>query len=101
VKKWLALILFFITAAGSFIPCCVVDDCCADKVNAACNHEKHQDECACSPFFACTTCSVSVELPKPIQLIQPLIEKPIHHEQVVIFDLNAYAASFWQPPRCC
>lgn len=101
MKKWLVLLLFFITAAGTFIPCCSVDSCCTDQLATSANHEKRQTEGTCSPFFACATCPGSVELAKPIQLIQPVIEKQVHHEQLVQYNLTTYPSSFWQPPRFC
>jgi hypothetical protein len=101
MKKWSILILLLITAAGTFIPCCGVDDCCADQIAKSTRHEKRQTEGTCSPFFACASCSGFVELSKPIQLIQPVVEKQVHHENIVKFNLATYFSSFWQPPRFC
>jgi len=99
MKKWIAFILLLITVTGSFIPCCGVDDGCEDQFSSSTGGNDHEEEGSCSPFFSCTTCPGFVELTKPIQLIQPMFEKQVHHEWVVIFDLSAYLPSFWQPPR--
>jgi hypothetical protein len=100
MKNWLVCILLFITATGTFIPCCSVDDCCADRlVNT--NHDKHNNEGTCSPFFACATCPGSVELAKPIQLDFPRVENLVHYEETIRFTLPSYSSSFWKPPRSC
>jgi hypothetical protein len=99
VKNWLVIILLIITAAGTFIPCCGVDDCCADEFAATSNHKDHQSEGTCSPFFACATCPGFVLLSDRIQIIQPVPVKQVHHEEIVNHILSTYASSFWQPPR--
>jgi hypothetical protein len=40
-----------------------------------------------------------VELPKLFQLVLPFVGRLQHHEAMATFDLSAYPASFWQPPR--
>jgi hypothetical protein len=100
MKKWLVLILLLITAAGTFVPCCGIDDCCADQAIAA-NHNNHENEGICSPFFACATCSASVELTKTIQLDFPSAESLVHQHAIMKSDLPSYSSSFWQPPRSC
>jgi hypothetical protein len=101
MKKWLAILLVLITAAGTFIPCCGVDDCCTDTMASKSGHDDHQDEGTCSPFFACATCPGSVELTKTIQLPTPETEKVVHHQPSLKFVLPVYTSSFWQPPRAC
>jgi hypothetical protein len=101
VKKWLFFILLLITAAGTFIPCCSIDDCCADQVTKTTNHDKHTSEGTCSPFFACTTCPGFAETAVPVQLAEPVTEKTVYHQTIVKFNLPAYSSSFWQPPRSC
>jgi len=101
MKKWLVLILLFIVVAGTIVPCCAVDDCCADHLTNTTNHDKHKNEGTCSPFFACPTCPGFVELSKALQLVEPIVEKTVHHEVIVKFNLPTYSASFWQPPRSC
>jgi hypothetical protein len=101
MKSWVALILVMITAAGTFVPCCGVDDCCAGQFAASSNQEKHQAEGTCSPFFACAACPGFVELVNRIQLVQPLFAKQVHHERMVNHNLTTYFSSFWQPPRSC
>ena len=99
MKQWLVLILLLVVAAGTFIPCCELDDCCADQIVNKSNHDKHKSEGACSPFFACATCSASVALTKPIQLVEPTVEKTVYHPVAVKFNLPSYSSSLWQPPR--
>jgi hypothetical protein len=99
MKKWLSIFLLIITVAGTIIPCCALDDCCADRNSSSTNHEKHGDEGTCSPFFACTTCSGFVELAAEIQIQQSIGEKPVHHEKILQLNLSTYSAFFWQPPR--
>lgn len=101
MKKFFVFLLLLITAAGTFIPCCGVDDCCADQVTNTTNHDKHKNEGGCSPFFACATCTSSIEMTKPVQIEFPNVEKIIHHKAIVKFDLSTYSSSFWQPPRSC
>jgi hypothetical protein len=100
VKKSLIFILLLITITATFIPCCLADNCCEEQITHTTNKNQKNEE-TCPPFFACTTCSVFVELAKPILLIQPIIEKQVHHERIVVFILPAYSASYWQPPRDC
>jgi hypothetical protein len=101
VKNWLVIILLIITAAGTFIPCCGIDDYCADQFAATSNHNGHQSEGTCSPFFACATCPGFVMLSDRIQFIQPVAEKQVHHEGIVNHHLSRYVSFFWQPPRSC
>jgi hypothetical protein len=101
VKNWLVIILLIITAAGTFIPCCGVDDYCADQFAATSNHNGHQSEGTCSPFFACATCLGFVMLSDRIQFIQPVAEKQVHHEGIVNHHLSSYVSFFWQPLRSC
>ena len=77
------------------------DECCADQFAKTTSHDKHQKEGACSPFFACATCPGFVQLTKPVQLADPIIEKTIHHQAMLKIDLTTYSCSFWQPPRSC
>jgi hypothetical protein len=93
MKKWLAILLIMITAAGTFLPCCS-----EPETESQANH---QNKGACSPFFACATCPGSVELAKTIQLPSPVIEKIVHHQTTISLRLPHYAASYWQPPRLC
>jgi hypothetical protein len=101
VKNWLVIILLIITAAGTFIPCCGFDDCCAGQLATSSNHKDHPSEGTCSPFFACATCPGFVMLSDRIQFIQPAAEKQVHHEGMVNHHLSTYVSSFWQPPRSC
>src|SRR3954447_24789143 len=101
MKKWLVFILLLITTAGTFIPCCSIDNCSADRPANTSNHQKHQNEGTCSPFFACATCPGFVELAKPIQLAKPLVEKIIYYQSILKFSLPTFSSSFWQPPRSC
>lgn len=97
MKKWLLFLLLIITAAGSFIPC-QDNDCCAESLITSSTDHNHK-EGTCSPFFSCATCPGVVELPKLFQLVLPFVGRLQHHEAMATFDLSAYPASFWQPPR--
>jgi hypothetical protein len=101
MKKWLVLFLIVITTAGMVIPCCAVDNCCADQVALAASHDEKNTEGYCSPFFACATCPGFVQLFQPVQLVQPAKEKQVHHENIINTYLTTYCSSFWQPPRTC
>lgn len=99
MKNWLVLVLLLITAAGTFIPCCQVDDCAADRITSPSKNDDRKQEGTCSPFFACATCSGFVALSKSIQITPPIAVRQVHHEQIVKSDLLSYTSSFWQPPR--
>lgn len=99
VKNWLVIILLIITAAGTFIPCCGADDCCAVQPATTSDHKEHQSEGTCSPFFACATCAGFVMLSDRILFIQPIPEKQVHHERIINNNLSTYTSTFWQPPR--
>jgi hypothetical protein len=101
MKNWLVFILLLITTACTFIPCCGFDQCCADQVANTANHDRHQTESACSPFFACVTCPGFVQLTKQIQLCNPIVEKRVYPQTLLKIDLPTYSRFFWQPPRSC
>jgi hypothetical protein len=101
MKKVLVILLLLIVAAGTFVPCCGIDDCCTDQLTDITNHDRHEHEGNCSPFFACATCTASVVVTKAIQIEFPDVEKPVHHPAIAKFDLPVYSSTFWQPPRFC
>jgi hypothetical protein len=101
MKKWLVIMLLLVVAAGTFVPCCGVDDCCADQLTNTTNHDRHKNEGACSPFFACATCPGSVIVTNAVQIQIPVAEKPVHHQPLLKFNLPTFSPSFWQPPRSC
>jgi hypothetical protein len=101
MKKWLVFILLLIVAAGTFVPCCGSDDCCAEQSIDITNHDRHENEGTCSPFFTCATCTASVIVTKAIQIDFPKLEKPVHYTAIVKFNLPVYSPTFWQPPRFC
>jgi hypothetical protein len=107
VKKWFASILLFITLifitlTGTFFPCCPVDYCSGDELltSTSGNEERKQDG-ACSPFFSCSACMVSVELAEPVQLPEPFFQNQIQYAEMHSINLSTYSANFWQPPRHC
>jgi hypothetical protein len=99
MKKPLILLLLLTIVAGTFIPCCRIADCCKEDVANTTNHSNQKGEETCPPFFSCTSCSIFVELAKPILVTQPIIEKQVHQERIITFNLSAYSVSYWQPPR--
>lgn len=102
MKKWLVFFLLLITSASMLVNCCGTDECCPEEVAAATHPEEKKEEGACSPFFACTTCPVFVEVTKHIQLAHPpSLSKPAHEERIYQYDLSAFTNAFWQPPRRC
>jgi hypothetical protein len=101
MKKGLVFILLLIIAAGTFFPCCEIDDCPADRISSNTTNHDNKKEGNCSPFFACATCQGFAELAKPIRLTGPIIEKIVHHQTIVKLNLPTYFSSFWQPPRSC
>lgn len=101
MKRWAVIIMLFITSAGTFLPCCLLDDCCVDQAALSPNENEHKEEGTCSPFFACITCAGFVEITKPLQLTVLVFHKPIHEEIEFIFIPSNYIHSFWQPPRSC
>jgi hypothetical protein len=99
LKKIFTCVLLLIILAGSFYPCCMADDCCNDEIALTHGQEGDKSEGACSPFFACATCTGFVETAKPISIQQPLIIKKMQRKGAIVFDLTTYSTSFWQPPR--
>lgn len=99
VKKWLVFILLLITTAGTFVPCCHVDDCPADQLTSSQKSDDDKKEGNCSPFFACATCPGFVELSKPFQLVQPVVQLQVHHTEFNSLILSTYSAKLFQPPR--
>lgn len=99
MEKWIIFLLLLITTAGTFIPCCQRDNCCADQsINT--KHENSKNEGTCPPF-ACATCFGFVELTNPIQSIQLLVQKQVHYEMFEVLNLSTFSATYWQPPRAC
>jgi len=102
VRKWFAIILLFITLTGTFFPCCPVDNCTGNELStSASGNEEPKPDGGCSPFSSCSTCMVSVELAKPVQLPEPFFQNKILFVETHLINLSAYSANFWQPPRHC
>ncbi len=100
MKKWMIFLLLLITTAGTSIPCCQTDNCCADQSNNT-NTEKHKGEGTCPPFFACATCCGFVELANPTHFVQVPVQKQLHYEMFEVLNLSTFSATYWQPPRAC
>ncbi len=101
MKKWPIFILLLITLIETFFPCCLADECNATEIATTQNEDKQQQEGTCSPFFACATCPGFVEFAKQIHIVEPVAEKQVHHESLQLYNLSAFQASYWQPPRSC
>ena len=98
LKKWLAILLLMITAAGTFIPCCQTDDCSADQISHS--DDPPKPEGSCSPFFSCATCTGFVEITNPVQLPGKVEDAAlIHPERPMILHLSHYQDFLLQPPR--
>jgi hypothetical protein len=99
MKNWVVYLLLLLTMAGSFIPCCQVDNCPEDQTAATTTNDDHQPEGACSPFFACATCPGFTQLAKTIHLEMPEAVLPKHYPSAINFTITSYTASLLQPPR--
>lgn len=98
MKKVLVFILLLIATAETFVPCCQVDDCPSEQLAASPESDDKQ-EGNCSPFFACITCPGIVAWSKPIQLVLPEVQLPVHYTNVIASTLSTYSAKLFQPPR--
>ncbi|HEU4471226.1 MAG TPA: hypothetical protein VFR58_09090 [Flavisolibacter sp.] len=98
MKKGIAFLLVLITLAASVFPCCPSDGCADDAGYTApagtCN-----DDGACSPFFACSTCPGFVSLTRIPRLPAPLSALPVHFQARTAVLANLFYPSFFQPPR--
>ncbi|MGZ8544543.1 MAG: hypothetical protein ACXWV0_04565 [Flavisolibacter sp.] len=97
MKFTFALILFLVTAAGSFIPCCETDDCASEQAN-----EGHttEPEGSCSPFFACAACPGSIMPARQLHFSMVIhISKPDHFEKPQLLQLSGYTHPRFQPPK--
>jgi len=97
MKRWIAIFLLIIATTGSFVPCCLYDDCPEEALSSPL---QDQESGACSPFFACTACPGFVAITKSVQLPallavleQPFFEMPAAQRQ------PGHSPAFWQPPR--
>ena len=97
LKQVLAIFLFFITVAGSFIPCCETDECEAEQKLEG--HSK-EPEGNCSPFFSCTTCHYPL-VPTPQLQFSFVIpqKKPLHINRQELLKFSGYTSPRFQPPR--
>jgi hypothetical protein len=99
MKNWLIILTLVITTAGTFYPCCLIDNCCSDEAASAHDKEQQRDENTCSPFFACDACAVSVEIAAGLQMGEPAFQKPTHQDNRSSFILCDYVRLCWQPPK--
>jgi hypothetical protein len=99
LQKTLFFILFLVTAICTFTPCCV--DECDESISAQEHGHKDEKSAACSPFFACGTCPCYVEVARPIQFAEPLVDKNEYPSEIGQSYFFTYSSSFWQPPRNC
>lgn len=99
MQKWLVLILLITTTVGTFVPCCLVDNCNQEEAANTQTENRPKQEGACSPFFACVTCSGFTHMSKPVQISELVKEKQVHYETLIVFNPSTYTSSFWQPPR--
>jgi hypothetical protein len=101
MKKWFAFVLLLITIAGSFIPCCEVDNCSADQAVTQQDIQNDSDrkEGTCSPFYSCQTCAGFTQLAKHVIVPELISEATVHYERWYTYRTTFFTASFWQPPR--
>ena len=88
-----------ITAAATFVPCCAIDNCGADKMAAPVHEKEGEQGGKCSPFFSCTACQGSVDIPQPLFVTASHNENREFYEMITVFTSSPYITSFWQPPR--
>ncbi|WP_276483442.1 hypothetical protein [Paraflavitalea pollutisoli] len=94
-----SLLLTLLTAAGTFFPCCMHDDCADEVAVSVTNHEEEKKDEACSPFFACGTCPAAVEVAKaPLIDVPETTVQPVHGA-VYLVRLATFTADWFQPPR--
>ena len=83
-------------------PCCLVDDCPDDKIQAekTADHQNGDKDCgSCSPFFSCEGCaSVSATIEPLCFSIVSLPVKPVYAGFLSPFISDVHY-DFWQPPR--
>ncbi|MFY0254786.1 DUF6660 family protein [Chitinophaga sp. 30R24] len=104
--KWLLLLFSLYVIILSGIPCdCQEDDFMYATATSADSHNNHHDgehqqqDCPCSPFFACSTCHGVVIPDGSIKIIKPVyVDKQVFYpykENAVI----QYPFSIFQPPQ--
>jgi len=94
----------------SIAPCCIVDNCPAEKINTGKNIQNQQSEhqsgdkdgCGgCSPFAICSTCP---GLSFSVTTFCIVIASPPHISKLVFPIYNstfssAFVPNIWQPPK--
>ena len=98
MQKWFVFILAVIVLSGSSFPCCIEDNC-HDELTISSSTGLPHEKGTCSPFFACATCSGIVQMAKFDQVPGPATQRFEHHEQIPVFLIPSYFATFFQPPR--
>ena len=98
MKKLAAILLLFLSLAGTFIPCCLEDDCDDIAMAQNADHE-HKGAGNCSPFFSCGTCAPGLDLWAIQVSISEIITDNVPHASFYQFQLGSYANQMFQPPR--
>jgi hypothetical protein len=94
--KWLILFLSFVVMAGSFMPCCPLDNYQEEITSGK---QQGHEKGMCSPFFACGSCAGFVQLAKHVSVPVLSVEQTVHHERIATSFVSGYYSSFFQPPR--
>lgn len=108
--KSFTLILSLFVMVMATLPCCLFDNCPGDKEQkelANGEHEEHtsgdEDGCGtCSPFFACSSCSVAIDQHKPFEHKWSVFVEIPSNDRFSQWENkfnSSFFHSFWQPPK--
>ncbi|WP_316747066.1 hypothetical protein [Pedobacter gandavensis] len=103
--KWFVCLFSLYVLFLTGVPCNLEDNCCPDEICIERNNhkkpegQKNQENCPCSPFFACSVCFGVIPATDFIASFQV---SPAMSE-LNFFYSDSYLASFssniWQPPK--
>jgi hypothetical protein len=100
MKPLLVFMLSLVVLASSLTPCCPADNCSDELTTQASSEQDHEQEGACSPFFACGSCCPGfVQLARQFSVPVPETRPSAHHENLSVHFTSTYYADFFQPPR--
>ncbi|RYG50840.1 MAG: hypothetical protein EOO01_09775 [Chitinophagaceae bacterium] len=104
MKKYIAIILFLLVAAGSFYPCCLDDDCAgelAQTENHSPERKQGDDQGFCSPFSACASCAASVDITTGVLILHQSSVAAPRFSEYLVANIEEVYSSLFQPPRAC
>lgn len=98
MKKTVAFILFLITLAAVFTPCCETDDC-NEVTTAATEHHNEEPEENCSPFVTCGYCAGFTQLNLLQELPAIFTTSIAHYTKDTNWFSSSYTDQLLQPPK--